>query len=215
LTVNRRLEIVRRAAEIFARKGVASTSMEDIATAVGIKREGVYYYFKNRSAILLEIIQPQSNALLRNLERIHRSNASPVDKLRSAIGSHLDSYNPNYIEMSVALREVHFTEEQSKLRKLQNIWDGYEKLWAELIAEGQARDAFAADLDPKLVTLAILGMCNWVCRWYRPEGEFSIAQIADTYSTIIVSGLVTGDAALLSPGSSLGAPATPAPAPVK
>lgn len=168
--------------------------MEDIANAVGIKREGVYYYFKNRSAILLEIIEPQSAALLRNLQRIHQSNASPADKLRSGIGSHLDSYNPNYIEMSVALREDHFVQDQTKMRKLKNVWDDYEKLWTELVVAGQEAGAFSPTLDPKLVTFGILGMCNWVSRWYQPEGDTTINEIAETYSSILMGGLVVGDA---------------------
>ncbi len=188
--MNRRLEIIRRAAEIFARKGVAETSMEDIAAAVGIKREGVYYYFKNRSAILLEIIQPSSVALLNNLRRIHQSNADPADKLRSAMGSHLESYNPNYIEMSVALREDHFAKGLPKMRELKGIWDEYEKLWTQLIVDGQKAGVFSAHLDAKLVTFGILGMCNWVSRWYQPEGDISIADIAETYAGMIMDGLL-------------------------
>ena len=41
--MSRKREILRRAAEIFERKGVSDTSIEDIAKAVGIKREGIYY----------------------------------------------------------------------------------------------------------------------------------------------------------------------------
>jgi AcrR family transcriptional regulator len=189
--MNRRVEIVRRAAEIFARQGVAQTSMEDIAAAVGIKREGVYYYFKSRGDILLEIILPQSSVLLRNLQRIIQSTASPADKLRSAIGSHLDSYNPNYIEMSVALREDHFVQDHTQFVKLRTAWNEYETIWTDLIVEGQQAGVFSANLDAKLVTFGILGMCNWVCRWYRPEGGISINDIADTYSSIIMTGLIT------------------------
>ena len=40
--MSRRMEILRRATEVFERRGVNRTSIEDIAKAVGIKREAVY-----------------------------------------------------------------------------------------------------------------------------------------------------------------------------
>ena len=68
--MNRRTEILRRAAELFADKGVANTSIEHIATAVGIKREAIYYYFKSRHDILLEVLLPSSKTLLTSLGRL-------------------------------------------------------------------------------------------------------------------------------------------------
>ena len=63
-TGGRRAEILQRATECFDRLGYANTTLDDIARAVGIKREGIYYYFKNRGQILLEIIEPQSRLLV-------------------------------------------------------------------------------------------------------------------------------------------------------
>ena len=63
-SARRRQTILQRAAELFDRKGYVNTSLDDIARAVGIKREALYYYYRNRSEILLAIIRPQSAALI-------------------------------------------------------------------------------------------------------------------------------------------------------
>ncbi len=39
--MSRRIQILRRATEVFERQGVNRTSIEDIANAVGIKRENL------------------------------------------------------------------------------------------------------------------------------------------------------------------------------
>jgi AcrR family transcriptional regulator len=187
--MKRRQDILRRAAEIFAAKGVARTSMEDVAAAVGIKREGVYYYFRSRGDILLEIILPQSNSLLLNLQRVLRSNVSSRDKLHAAIELHLDAFNPSYIEMSVALKEDHFVQHDTKLKELRRVWDDYGTLWTELVREGQALGEFKQTLDPKLAAFGLLGMCNWVCRWYDPNKGASVAQIIENFFSIAESGL--------------------------
>ncbi len=188
--MGRRQAILRRAAEIFERKGVSGTSMEDIAQAAGIKREGVYYYFKSRGDILLEVILPQSKSLHRNLERICRSSMSPVEKLHGAIENHLDAFNPAYLEMSVALRETHFTTNDEKQREIRQLWDSYSNLWTGLVAEGQEKGTFKPDLDPKMVAFGLLGMCNWVSRWYDPSKNTTIEEIVETYFSLATSGVV-------------------------
>jgi AcrR family transcriptional regulator len=190
--MNRRQEILRRAAEVFQNKGVMGSSMEDIAHAVGIKREGLYYYFKNRSDILLEITLPQSIAMTRTLRRICNSGMGPEEKLQTAVASHLDNYNPNYLEMSVALREHHFVQEDDKFAELKQVWNEYGQLWVDLITQGQAAGVFDSRLDPKIGSFGILGMLNWVSRWYQPDGEVSIDDIAATFNLLAATGLHGG-----------------------
>jgi TetR/AcrR family transcriptional regulator, cholesterol catabolism regulator len=187
--MNRRQDILRRAAELFSRKGVARTSIEDIASAVGIKREGVYYYFKTRGEILLEIILPQSNSLLLSLQRVMRSRVSSIDKLHAAVEIHLDAYNPAYIEMSVALKEDHFALGEERLNDLRRVWDAYGVLWVDLVREGQQAGEFKPDLDPKLVAFGLLGMCNWVSRWYSPGHGYTITQIIETFFSMASTGI--------------------------
>ena len=197
--MSRRNEIVRRAAELFDRQGVANTSIEDIARAVGIKREGIYYYFKSREEIVLEIILPQSQALLFNLTTILRSDMDALEKLRAALRNHLSSYNPGYLEMSIALREDHLYRQSKRLRELRRIWKTYGDAWKRLVAAGQDQGAFDRKIDPKIAAFGILGMCNWVSRWYDRGGAMSLETITDTFYRLIAQGLATGDAAFARP----------------
>lgn len=191
-SMSRRQNILRRAAELFASRGVGRTSMEDISEAVGIKREGVYYYFKNRNDILVEIILAPSKSLLKNLQRLMRTEMSGIQKLHDAIEIHLDAYTPSYIELSIALKEDHFAVPDTKLAQLKRIWATYDDLWIKLIAEGQASGEFKSDLNPKMAAYALLGMCNWVSRWYSPHKykTVTIQQIVETFFSIASTGLI-------------------------
>jgi len=44
------------------------------------------------------------------------------------------------------------------------------------------RDGSFVGTDPKLAALALLGMCTWVHRWYRPKGRLTEAAIADDFA---------------------------------
>jgi len=187
--MSRRREIVRRAAEVFDRQGVANTSIEDIAKAVGIKREGVYYYFKSRGDILLEVILPSSKSLTLNMKSVMRADMDCMEKLHGAIQTHLNAFNPTYLEMSVALREEHFFRNDAKLSELRRSWDEYSRLWVELIEEGQKNGEFKPNLKPKMVAYAYIGMCNWLARWYDPAKDVPIPELIETYFTLASSGI--------------------------
>ncbi len=187
--MSRRLEILRRATEVFERQGVNRTSLEDIAKAVGIKREAIYYYFKGRAEILLRIILPQSSRLVFGLKAILDGTQSARAKLRAAMQNHLESFNPNYLEMAVALREKPFSEEEDKLEELRKVWREYDALWVDLVRQGQAEGVFRPDLDPKVVAYGLLGMCNWLARWFDPAKSISIDTIIETFFTMSADGL--------------------------
>jgi hypothetical protein len=52
------------------------------------------------------------------------------------------------------------------------------------MAEGE----FRADLDPRMATLAILGMCNAASSWHRKEGT-PIDQIAAEFTQLVLDGV--------------------------
>jgi AcrR family transcriptional regulator len=188
--VSRRDEILRCAAEIFETKGVGQTSIEDIAQAVGVKREAIYYYFKGRNEILAEIVLPQSMELLVTIREILSSSKSFPDKLKAAILSHVSSLGSGYLELTLTMRELEGISEDEKLQNLKNMWRDYSGLWADLVRQGQQNGSFKPGLNPKMVAFGLLGMLNWMSRWYQTDKESSLEEIAETYATLAMQGLV-------------------------
>jgi AcrR family transcriptional regulator len=186
----RREAIIENALKIFDRRGFANTSRDDIARETGVKREAIYYYFKNRAQILLHIIRPQSETLVAQLQRIVDSEETPGRKLYLAVRNHLESFDRNCLEMTVALRDAYLEDDRAVRREMNKIWKAYEAMWTELIAEGQQCGEFAAIGDPKMVAFGILGMCNWLARWYDPKKSVSIDKLFDTYFKMLAYGLI-------------------------
>jgi AcrR family transcriptional regulator len=191
-SIQRRDAILARATELFDRKGFANTSLDDIARAVGITREGIYYYFKNRSEILLSIIQPQSQGLVDGLRAVlDDETLDHGERLEAAIRNHLVRFDRYCLEMTVSLRDGYFDDSDADVLAVMNrFWKDYEQMWTELVREGQEAGAFRAAGDPKMIGFAILGMCNWLARWYDPKGSISIDDLIGDYCDMIANGLV-------------------------
>ncbi len=189
----RREDILRKATELFDRQGYANTSLDDIARAVGIAREGIYYYFKNRAEILLHIIEPRSLALIHGLRAIMAApDKSFAEKLHDAVRNHLEQFDLHCLEMTVSLRDGHLEDARSVRAVMARIWKEYEALWTRLVAEGQRAGEFRPAGDPKMLAFGILGMCNWLARWYDPRKGVPISDLVEAYAGMVGRGLIAG-----------------------
>ena len=140
----RRAAILHHALAIFDRRGFAHTSLDEIAKEAGLRREGIYYYFRNKSEILLHIIRPQSKALLERLKNIVDSEGSSRGKLYLAIHNHLMQFDRNCLEMTVSLRDVYLEGAGDVRREMNETWQAYESMWIRLVADGQLSEMLAA-----------------------------------------------------------------------
>lgn len=189
----RREAILNSALALFDSKGFASTSLDDIARETGIKREAIYYYFKNRAEILLCLIQPQIEELVGGLKEIVESDVDATTKLHGAIRNHVERFDRHCLEMTIGLRDVYLEEAKEVRGQMDKIWRQYEKMWTRIIEEGQESRQFVRCGRPKMIAFGILGTCNWLARWYDPKKSVSVNELIETYFHMIALGLVRSD----------------------
>lgn len=187
--LERKSEILNRAVQLIHERGFANLSLGDIADAIGIKREGVYYYYKNRFDILLAIVKPTAEDLVGGLKDILKADIPPRDKLRRAIENHLVRFERAHAQTRIALRDTYFQEDEAMLNKMRPIWESYGNLWVKLVREGQRAKVFRTDIDARVAAFGMLGMCNWISRWYNPKKRIGVRELIDSYSSLILSGI--------------------------
>ena len=185
----RKSDILNRAMQLIDERGFANLSLGDIADEIGIKREGLYYYYKNRFDILLAIVTPTAGELVSGLKDILKQDVPPDVKLRRAIENHLIRFERAHTQTRIALRDTYFQENEEVLSKMRPIWEGYGDLWIRLVREGQKRKVFRSDIDARVAAFGILGMCNWISRWYNPKKRIGVRELIDSYSNLALGGM--------------------------
>lgn len=182
--------IVAVAAELFARNGFGATSLDEIAEQLGATKGALYYHIKNKEDILRHIYVMVLTASEEPLAEIVASSAPPTEKLGHAIIHHATVAANRSPAMTVFYREhPHLTGPFAReivVRK-----KAYERYFEQIIEEGQAAGAFTSAIDAKIATFGLLGMCNWLSQWYRPNGPYTPAQIAAMFVAMIERGLLT------------------------
>lgn len=181
-----RIQILKAAAKAFRRLGYHGATVEEIATALHMKKGNLYYYFRNKEEILFACHQYSLDRLLLILDEVQRSGAAPDQKLRQLIGAFvhtiLDELHGTALGLDLeALSPAH-------LRTVIVRRDRFDKGMREVLKEG-VRSGMFVYADTKLLSFAILGAVNWIPRWYNPDGPSSSQEIADRFADYLIAGL--------------------------
>lgn len=84
-----RQKLVDVARQLFAKKGIANTTMNDIATLSGKGRRTLYTYFNSKEEIFSAVIESELERLSDKLDEVSEMSMRPQDKIIELIYTHL------------------------------------------------------------------------------------------------------------------------------
>lgn len=185
----RRDEIIQDATKLFAERGFHGTSMADICKAANIGRGVLYHYISSKEDLLLAIHERSAEPLLARTQEVV-SRRKPADLILRDLSRVLMQTISEYLyEVTVFLHEWRaLANNQADWSKVRGKRRQIERTIEETIEKGQRQGLFR-DTDPRLATLAFLGMHNYAYQWLNPRGRLSPEEIADLFSSIFISGI--------------------------
>jgi len=183
--VARRQHLIRTAASVFKAKGLAGTSIDDVAKATGIDRASLYYYVGSKKELFAAVVQDAVVANIEMAERIQASSEPADEKLSQLIRALLDSYATFYPHIYVFVQED-VSRMDVDIVDLQRRFD---RALIGILEEGVKTGVFRADLSPRVAAYGIIGMANWTHRWFDPDGPLSAGEISDTFVKLATDGL--------------------------
>ena len=179
-------KIIEVASQLMRKNGYHATSLQMIADKVGISKSTIFHHFKNKEAILLDILETTIPALIRNLSQIvHDNSCSGPEKLKNFINHHMNFFWDQGNILAIYLSESKYLGKHNRKQNLEGRRE-YTMLVKQIIAQIQREepDKFKA-LNTTIITNSILGMCNWAVEWYKKNGEMTIDEIADQMYQLI------------------------------
>ena len=181
------------AAELFAQKGYHATSLDDVAARLHIKKTTIYHYIDAKEDLLIEIHDALFTMLEQDLVPITKSALAPDEQLRRMIHGYIDTITAHadmcavYYAMAAMVMRASPGLSPRSLETIVRRGRTLEKLFEGIILEGQRRGLFRA-LTPRLVVLALLGMCEFVAYWFRLT-RFPPSQIAAEFALLLETGI--------------------------
>jgi AcrR family transcriptional regulator len=177
---DRDLAIRAAALRIFREKGYDAASMKDIADAVGLYKGSLYHYVSSKEDLLIRLFEGRAEEVLREVAAVASGPGTASERLRGSVRAYVLGVLRNLDSVHIYLREEQALPPwalQQVRREQRAMRDLFERVIGEGIRAGEL-----VGRDPKLAALALLGMCTWVHRWYRPRGRLSETMIADDFA---------------------------------
>ena len=186
-----RTRILDAAASLFRDKGYAAVSLRGIADAADMKAGSVYYHFKSKEEIVLEVLNL-------GIERVHKTVKAVFDAgkgsqetaalIRDAICAHLETLLEHTDYTSANVR-IHGQVPEAIRSEALVVRRRYEALWDDILAHGKAAGDIRQDVDLKMFRLMLIGSLNATLEWFDPE-KGSARDISRAYAAILLNGLM-------------------------
>jgi AcrR family transcriptional regulator len=183
--------ILARAAQLFAKKGYPSTSMNQVAEACNLSKATLYHYYRDKYSLLVSIAEGHVTRLVALVEDEQTLALPGEARLRLFIHRIVQEYAGAQDAHRVLTEDVKFLEADDRERVL-----GKER---QVVA---AFSRAVTDMRPELagahlakpLTMLLFGMVNWMFTWIKPGGPLDHAAMGPIVADLFMGGIGKVDA---------------------
>lgn len=188
-----REKFIEVARQLFARKGVENTTMNDIASASSKGRRTIYTYFKSKREIFNAVIETETDKILSRLRIILAKPISPEEKFREYIAARFDAMK-DIVGRNGSLRAGFFRDVR-KVERAQRLIANKEKaLLTEILESGVKSGDFAiSDVKKESIIIihSIQGLVVPYIRNSLDESGITQDMIKEMVADMILKGILS------------------------
>ena len=182
--------IIKISTKLMSMYGFYGTSLQMISEKVGISKSTIVHHFTSKEGLLIAILNENLPLTINNLTPIvNDEHVNGTEKLNRFIHYHLNQLEKRWDIMNLFLMQSKFLDNYSRT-KFAKMQCDYWKLVEQIVIQIQKEKSGFEKLDPKIVSIGIIGMLTWVGLWYRKNGKHSITSIAETFYRIITNPVI-------------------------
>lgn len=184
----RRDRILAEAAALFAEKGVAATTVREIADRVDIQAGSLYHWFDSKEEMVDELLTGALDALTAGYQEAVGAHPGPVARVRAlvrasfaVVASHPDActvYLRDYAYLATLPRFAHLGEAHLRVRDL----------WVATLRAGVDAGDFRADLVPEVAYRFLIYPLWLSAGWHRTAGP-SLDELEEQFLAVVLDGI--------------------------
>lgn len=181
-------EVLDAAAAVFAERGYHGASTGDISARLGMRQGSLYYYFRSKEEALEQVCLIGVQGFVERVEAIAAGERPALAKLAAVIGEHLRALERrrDYVVTFIHQRQHLPAERRGDIAAQAR---RYERVIEGIVRDGLAAGEIRADLDCRLTTLTLIGMCNAVSVWPARDTGPTLERVIETVQRILIDGI--------------------------
>lgn len=183
-----RRQIIDAAGRLYARKGFASTSIQEISEAAGVSLPVTYHYVKNKSEIMRMIMEDVLELFRENLLRKTGHTDDPEEKLAIAAILYIRIVDQQREKVLLIYQKSSSLDKPSKSRVMQLEVD-VSRVFADIIEEGIGRGVFK-ETDVDLMAYNIILVAHmWILKRWHFKNRLSLDKYIDLQLATLLAAL--------------------------
>ena len=187
--LDRRDVILERAADLFAKHGVAATTVREIAEAVGILSGSLYHHFASKEAIVDAIVSSFMDDLVRRYDAVLAADGDPASRLRGLVHASIATSADHPHATEIYQNDARYLQAADGLSVIRDSARAVRAAWIQVLEEGVATGVFRSDVPVKVI-YPLLRDGLWItARWFVPSRSYGHAQLAADYVKVFVEGI--------------------------
>ena len=178
--------ILERAAQLFAKHGYPSTSMNQVAQACNLSKATLYHYYRDKYSLLVSIADGHVSRLATMVEDEQALSLKGEARLRHLIHRIVEEYSGAQDAHRVLTEDVKFLKPADRERVLDKerlVVSSFARAVADM-QPGPAREHLA-----KPLTMLLFGMVNWMLTWMKPDGGLDHAAMGPIVADLFLGGM--------------------------
>jgi TetR/AcrR family acrAB operon transcriptional repressor len=185
-------QVLAAALKRFVTRGYGSTSIDDIASDAGLTKGAVYFYFKGKSALLLELLS-QSRALYEGIfEEMERSGESAARQLELFVewAAGVGAKNNELLLLPILMSLEFNGQDETVEKAIELLYDRYHEAMERVVALGQAEGEFDENLAPREEAAVLVAFTDgMLLEWIRRSRRLDGARLVQSAKALIAGGL--------------------------
>jgi AcrR family transcriptional regulator len=186
----RRATILAVAAEMFAARGFAATTMRSIATQVGVLSGSLYHHFESKEAIADEVVSSYLAELDARYVAVTALDLDPVSTLRALIQTSLEAALTHAHATIMYQNDGNYLSTLERFAYLPERGAAVQRTWLAVLAAGIECGALRDTLDARLAYRLMRDGIWRTVRWYRPSERYPTSRFAAECAEFYLQGLV-------------------------
>ena len=183
-------EVLDAAARVFARRGYADASVQDVADELGILKGSLYHYIKMKEDLLFWLLEEVHRDVEEVLQEVAQAEGlEPLERIALYVRRQV-LYNLDHLErISIYYHDVDSLSDE-RLTTILNRRRTHERFITGLIKEAQAKAPPTRRRIRAILANCLFATIIWTYRWYKPNGRTSRQAIADHCARFVLRGVV-------------------------
>jgi AcrR family transcriptional regulator len=176
------------ASRLFAERGFALTSVQDIVERAGVTKGAMYHYYTSKDDLLQQIYTRLLAVQSERLVGIAESDRPVRERLQAAAVDVVVTTLEHLDDATVSWRSMHMLPPE-RLAEVRADRRRFHERFRALIEQGQREGVLRADVSPDLAAHQFFGGVHHLGTWYHADGELTPESIGETFAELLLRGL--------------------------